>query len=839
MGNHELTCIKMRPKMINYFIKIQIALVLSNFILTEAKVSDQRQCADPNCSVLLGVGKTVLKYFAKDDGMLSFANNKPVKIFSKGAGTNPDLWGVMIDGKRGYVNKAHVQEQRVYRKDLEFTIPTEFYEVIPEEVKEKEAENVPFEAEIQKTEQLEDSQLETKQPELKPSAEVATPEVASSLSAAVESQSVESSATVTPPIDSSAPPSPNQASAVPQAVQPDSVDYEVVDGTTIFFDDPPPKINEAPSMDNATPEAISPTMTQARAEPTESSKTPEIESSVSENLDVVEKVATAVLSDNPGGTSPTANAIEAKNEEIRTASYDLGIKDKENPPPVNMADKIQVDKPIEENIPFSVEDVEETDNDDEADSYTIVGDDEEETEEEMEEEEMDYDDNEYIDELSEQKKIEEMKMQSVPSQEIHPEIPKENTSGDSKELETNEETNREIVNSELIDDQEEIPFSVNTDSEVYTTHTPEVMSESIEKFTVESSTEHVAASQLEENLKNSEANNFPKDTNQIIDNSNLNAHIENLEVKSENQGNADLNTIDIHQNNDQETVKPEKDSNNLIQENEQAQADSHDSRQPSPVENHGHGHNHEHGHSHGHGHLGKGIKQRVPEQIPETYKPAQQKFELPLSAQFGTPPPPYNEPSEHTTEPPVAQHYDEIEDTNLQENTSDEITNSDLLNPLDNANDKELSEQNKETTTTHYVVDEEPVMVDSDSYQTPSPLDTLDIDSYTPPAVTTQSPDIITEEEYGMENPNEGTTNSDMKGENSDYAVTDAPNVDIAKADDTVEESGGFFASIASFFSSGPDKALQDAINTPPDMEVKVKVTTNGVHTSGSLDSLS
>jgi len=46
--------------------------------------------------VLLGVGKTVLKYFAKDDGMLSFANNKPVKIFSKGAGTNPDLWGVMV-----------------------------------------------------------------------------------------------------------------------------------------------------------------------------------------------------------------------------------------------------------------------------------------------------------------------------------------------------------------------------------------------------------------------------------------------------------------------------------------------------------------------------------------------------------------------------------------------------------------------------------------------------------------------------------------------------------------------------------------------------------------------
>ena len=53
-------------------------------------------CLHQNILVLLGVGKTVLKYFAKDEGMLSFANNKPVKIFSKGAGTNPNLWGVMV-----------------------------------------------------------------------------------------------------------------------------------------------------------------------------------------------------------------------------------------------------------------------------------------------------------------------------------------------------------------------------------------------------------------------------------------------------------------------------------------------------------------------------------------------------------------------------------------------------------------------------------------------------------------------------------------------------------------------------------------------------------------------
>ena len=53
-------------------------------------------------------------------------------------------------------------------------------------------------------------------------------EIVSSISGAVESQSVENTATSTPPIDSSTPPSEQQASAAPQAVQPDSsVDYEV------------------------------------------------------------------------------------------------------------------------------------------------------------------------------------------------------------------------------------------------------------------------------------------------------------------------------------------------------------------------------------------------------------------------------------------------------------------------------------------------------------------------------------------------------------------------------------------------------------------------------------
>ena len=73
----------------------------------------------------------------------------------------------------------------------------------------------------------------------------------------------------------------------------------MVDGTTIYFNDPPPKINEAPSLDNVTPEAIAPTATLSGARPTETRDTPEIESSVSDDIAPAAETGaeTAALSD--------------------------------------------------------------------------------------------------------------------------------------------------------------------------------------------------------------------------------------------------------------------------------------------------------------------------------------------------------------------------------------------------------------------------------------------------------------------------------------------------------------------------------------------------------------
>merc|ERR1711892_1474355 len=124
MGNHELTCIKMRPKMKNYFIKIQIALVLSNFILTEAKVSDQRQCADPNCS---GEDPEVfndnLETKLNDDILPTNTDDKDDKLDDQVQNENEQL--INGDGINGMVDDVIVTEENIIvepaGKELEAT----------------------------------------------------------------------------------------------------------------------------------------------------------------------------------------------------------------------------------------------------------------------------------------------------------------------------------------------------------------------------------------------------------------------------------------------------------------------------------------------------------------------------------------------------------------------------------------------------------------------------------------------------------------------------------------------------------------------------------------------
>lgn len=58
--------------------------------------------------------------------LISFARNVKVRIFSKEAGSNPDVWGVEIQGRRGYVNKIHIrEEQTIVSSTKLIKVPTE------------------------------------------------------------------------------------------------------------------------------------------------------------------------------------------------------------------------------------------------------------------------------------------------------------------------------------------------------------------------------------------------------------------------------------------------------------------------------------------------------------------------------------------------------------------------------------------------------------------------------------------------------------------------------------------------------------------------------------------
>ncbi|KAK0181694.1 hypothetical protein PV327_003959 [Microctonus hyperodae] len=115
-----------------YFFII-VATILSLISSCTSIISDKRLCYDPNCSDVIASAKTVSKYYSNDPHILSFNVNDDVEIFSKSAGSRPDLWGVQIAGKRGYAPMALLKEKTVYHKNLEYVVPTlEYNQQVPE-----------------------------------------------------------------------------------------------------------------------------------------------------------------------------------------------------------------------------------------------------------------------------------------------------------------------------------------------------------------------------------------------------------------------------------------------------------------------------------------------------------------------------------------------------------------------------------------------------------------------------------------------------------------------------------------------------------------------------------
>ncbi|XP_063981912.1 transport and Golgi organization protein 1 isoform X2 [Diachasmimorpha longicaudata] len=94
-----------------------IAIVsLCEIVPCTPKISDKRLCYDAECTVPISQAKTVTVYHSRDKDVLSFPLNVDVTVYSKEAGDRKDLWGVEIQGRRGYAPKSFIREKKVFHK---------------------------------------------------------------------------------------------------------------------------------------------------------------------------------------------------------------------------------------------------------------------------------------------------------------------------------------------------------------------------------------------------------------------------------------------------------------------------------------------------------------------------------------------------------------------------------------------------------------------------------------------------------------------------------------------------------------------------------------------------
>ncbi|XP_044012428.1 transport and Golgi organization protein 1 [Aphidius gifuensis] len=112
-------------KIVPYLLFI-IFIILCNIILpSTSAISDKRLCYDPHCEVIVSVARTVTPYYSNDPDILSFDANVHVDVFSKSAGIRKDLWGVKINGKRGYAPIKLLHEKKVIQRELQHEVDTE------------------------------------------------------------------------------------------------------------------------------------------------------------------------------------------------------------------------------------------------------------------------------------------------------------------------------------------------------------------------------------------------------------------------------------------------------------------------------------------------------------------------------------------------------------------------------------------------------------------------------------------------------------------------------------------------------------------------------------------
>ncbi|XP_017111401.1 transport and Golgi organization protein 1 [Drosophila elegans] len=116
---------KMQPLLSDLALLLGLAICCLPTLTWAASLSDKRLCADPKCEQIISTGITKISYASGGEGQISFKINSPVRVLSKSAGSNMLLWGVDINGRRGYANKDFIMEKKILvrDKDLKFVVP--------------------------------------------------------------------------------------------------------------------------------------------------------------------------------------------------------------------------------------------------------------------------------------------------------------------------------------------------------------------------------------------------------------------------------------------------------------------------------------------------------------------------------------------------------------------------------------------------------------------------------------------------------------------------------------------------------------------------------------------
>ena len=618
----------------------------------------------------------------------------------------------------------------------------------------------------------------------------------------------------------------------------------MIDGTTLYFDGSAPKINVAPSTDNATPEAIQPTVVEQRARPTEVEQEVELEGSVGEVQEqeqpAQEKSAEPVV---PAFTPPSTTAKEDNEKMLPVRTQQQGqvevpVPNTSNYPPAGEpsldSHRIEAARVEQEEQPFTVDEQHPVVDEDSEVDEDLEGNVDQEEDQEDDQEEQAEDEERVAQEFDQQRKnkevIEEMR---------------------SKHLEEEQLKVQQKIKEMMAKIDTEVPANpeVSTDAaepiiaDPMTTPSP-VEPEPEQKVVKEVSTDNAPEIPAVEVFKAAEVPDVEKEPFTTEDKPLEGIGAQGGRQPSQPEEQSKQAGMDHHHGHHH----GHDHGHNDIHSHGHGLGNGHEDdgfHHDHLSDDHGHshdghshdGHSHDgHGHSHGMGHLGRGVRTTPSTQkAPEYYKPAEQQFELPLSARFGgassysggqeaTPAPlqeatpaPWQEatpaplqeavPSnaDHQAQDFMAQHQD-LQDPKDQQDLGSQY--QDLQNPQAQYQDQQDPGSHNQVLQDHQ----------AQYHATPSPEEYRDTDQNQVAQAPGQQQPV--QEYFDQPDQVDQVDQPDHQQHGQSGAEEQiAPGLTEPVATEVKEEAPGIFERISNFFAGSSSKDLTEKIVPPPSFD--------------------